>query len=85
MCYVGTRNVVPGACIQSLVGWRVVKDFVKGCIAVVKKAKKMLELGSGGLEYFLSREEVSPKEYVVHQWFHLMEGEYPPDGSSEGS
>ena len=45
MCYVGTRTVVPGACIQRHVGWKVVKDFVKSCIAVVKKAKKILEFG----------------------------------------
>ena len=53
------------------------RDFVKSAVGVVKKVQNILSTGSGGLEYFLSKQHVSSKEYIVHQWFHLVEGEYP--------
>ena len=84
ICWVGTKNTFPGAAMHKPVGWKVVRDFVRSARAVVKKAKKNLQSGSGGLEYWLAKETVGPREYVVHQWFHLVEGDYPAVGEEAG-
>ena len=36
------------------------------------------------MEYWLAKETVGPREYVVHQWFHLVEGQYPAVGDYSG-
>ena len=61
VCYVGTRHVIPGATIERPIGWKAFRGFVRSAVRVIRKAKKALASGSGGLEYFLEKEQVTQR------------------------